>query len=334
MALLFCESFDWSTTSADYLAKWAGGLAGGSVIVGAGGRNGSNGMNYDNGALTKGVGTPATFISGFAYKWGSAGARVFGVAYDGASLQDDLYVDATGLLSVRRGGSVVLATSTRAIALSQFYFIEWKVFIHASAGTVEVRVNDEVWISATGLNTQATANAYVTSVGIAAPGGSSLQTFDDFYICDTTGTANTTFLGDIRVQAILPTGAGATTGWTPSAGANYQNVDEAAENGDTDYNSTATAGAIDTFAMGNVSPSTGSVKGVQHQPVVRKDDAGTRTVAPIARIGATDHVAGAGVNVNTTYAPVVVMAETSPATGAAWTIAEVNAAEFGVKLIA
>ncbi len=50
--------------------------------------------------------------------------------------------------------------------------------------------------------------------------------FDDFYRGNDQGSVNNNFLGDIRIDVINPNGAGNYTDLTPSAGANYECVDE------------------------------------------------------------------------------------------------------------
>jgi len=154
----------------------------------------------------------------------------------------------------------------------------------------------------------------------------------DFYACSDTGSDNKGFLGDIRVQAILPSGAGNSTQMTPSAGSNYQCVDEAAPNDDTDYVSETTAGEKDTYAFGNLTPTSGTVKGTQILISARKDDAGTRTIAPVYRPVSTDYD-GTTVSIGNSYDYVRQVKDVSPATSVAWTIAEINGAEFGVKLV-
>ena len=52
----------------------------------------------------------------------------------------------------------------------------------------------------------------------------------------------------------------------------------------------ATAGQTDTYAFGNLTTTSGTVFAVQASAVIRKDDAGTRSLALVARPGATDRL--------------------------------------------
>jgi hypothetical protein len=156
-------------------------------------------------------------------------------------------------------------------------------------------------------------------------------TFDDFYVLDGTGPAPLNgFLGDCRVDVRLPTAAGATTGWTPSAGANWAAVDDAAPNADTDYVSAATSPLTDTYTIQDAPVPGALLYGVQLCASLKKSDAGTCSVAPVVRHSGVDYP-GTAVNPGTAYAFAVVPYGTNPGTGAPWTEADFNAAEFGIK---
>jgi hypothetical protein len=81
-------------------------------------------------------------------------------------------------------------------------------------------------------------------------------------------------------------------------------------------------------------PSTGVVDAVVVWPRCRKDDAAVRSVRSVAKSGATVADNGTDTPLAGAYAYAYGLFETDPATGAAWTIAAVNAAEFGVKTTA
>jgi hypothetical protein len=214
-----------------------------------------------------------------------------------------------------------------------WYYLEVKVTIgDAPDGVASLRINGVAELTQTGLDTRNAGNA---TANIVKMGGWAAATtyLDDLYICDGTGAANNDYLGDIKVECLLPSADGATVDWTASAGADYTTVDEALQNSDTDYISSSTANQVDTFAMGNLATTAGTIKGVQYLLMARKDDAGSRSVAPVARPVSTDRV-GATVSVADTYAYVREIAELNPEDTAAWEIADINGMEYGVKLIA
>jgi hypothetical protein len=216
-----------------------------------------------------------------------------------------------------------------------WYYFEFQATIHASAGAVTLKVSDAgvttTWASASGVNTQTTANATTNGVRFANAGYP--VTIDDFYCLNSSGSVNNTFLGECRILTGLPNVDGSSLQWTPSAGtSHFAMVDETNPNDDTDYVSSATVGQIDLLGIPDIAPS-GPILGVQSVLCARKDDVGLRQIADQCKSGATT-ATGATVTLNTTYGMSRQIRETDPATGAAWTAAGVNAAEFGIKVIA
>ena len=192
--------------------------------------------------------------------------------------------------------------------------------------------------TATGVNTQATGNASANQLvlfgGGLGVGESIVNYFDDLYLCDGLGSVNNTFLGDIRVQALLPTSDGAATDWTPSAGSDhYALVNEVPSDGDASYVASATPGDIDEYGVTPIAVASGTVFGVQVGLYARKDDAGSRNIAPVVRESGTDHV-GSDIALGASYAYYFQVYDEDPATSAAWTIAGINGDQFGVKVTA
>jgi len=75
----------------------------------------------------------------------------------------------------------------------------------------------------------------------------------------------------------------------------------------------------------------GTVKAVQTTPYMRAEVGGVRTVVPTFRISGVDYDR-TGQILGASWGYVTEMHPTSPATSAAWTVAEIDAAEFGVKV--
>jgi hypothetical protein len=352
MALRFIDSFDHYAT-ADFAQKWTSVNAAtfsSTIVVGAYGRNSTNGLRFtwsdvnSHLRLQRTVTTSgSTAIMGAAVKVsaisGTSSANPLFSIWDGASIQTSLRIDAAGTLSVLRGsfGGTVLGTSVGVLSTATYYYIELKVVLHGSTGTYDVKVNGTSFLSGTGANTADAGTTAWTAARIGSDGstahisGGATWDFDDFYVCDGSGSANNDVLGPIRVKAVFPDGAGNSTQFTPSAGSNFQNVDEASQDGDTTYNSETTVGQKDLYTLGALGI-TGTVKGVQTNLIVRSDGGGAETIAPVWRIGATDYD-GTTVGVTTSYADSLQVYETSPATGVAFTVAEIDGAELGIKLV-
>lgn len=355
MALLFVDSFDHYDT-ANLLNKWTtsglSGTAAALTITSGAGRRSTSGFRSAVGNFVIATGfiqkvlapADATCVIGVAVSMptglsGSLGYQLLSIR-DGSSPQITLRVNPTMQLAVVRGASdgTVLGTTTATLAAGVLTYVELKVTIHNSAGTVEVRIGGATALTLSGVDTQNTGAAQWGSVSlgqqdgvldsITGAAGKNVD-FDDLYVCDGSGSAPwNTLLGDCRVDASLPTAAGASTGWTPSAGANWQCVDDAAPNDDTDYNQSTAVGQIDSFVVPDAPG--GTIHGVQVVLTAKKLDAGGATIAPVVRIGSTDYV-GSDLTPGTTYGFLRAVYPTSPATAAVWTTAEFNAAEFGYK---
>ena len=123
-------------------------------------------------------------------------------------------------------GSSILATSTTALSTSTWYYIEMKVKIHPTAGTIYLKIDGVEDINATGLDTQPQAGTATAYSKIYTTASAAKFMVDDVVIGDDSGAGATDLLGECIIEAITPDGAGNYTDWTPSAGSNFQNVDE------------------------------------------------------------------------------------------------------------
>ena len=317
-------------------------IVSGVVSAGAYGRNGGRGLHfdgsyYDQGYVHKLLPSSSTYIIGYAISCSYSDPSGWPILslLEGSGVHVALYLaTATGLLTIKNGNGTTLASVT--VAVNGFMYLEVKVYVHSSAGTVELRINGVTVASVTGINTQNGGTGIINGFSISAGGGNGTvftANITDIYCCTNSGSVNNNFLGDCRVECLFPSGAGAETQWTPSTGANWQNVNEVPADDDTTYNKSNTVGQVDTYAMGDLSTATGLIYGVQYHESVRKDNAGSRHVAPVARIGGTDY-AGTDASLGDSYAYFREIVEVSPATSAAFTISEVNAMEFGIKVTA
>jgi len=226
----------------------------------------------------------------------------------------------------------LLGTSSgHTIEGQAWYYIEIKAKIDSTVGTVEIKVGGIQRLNLTGKNTQNGSNAYVGAYRIRWV-NPLLTWYDDHYVLDTTGSApNNDFLGDRRIDKALVNGAGTHTDFTPSAGANYQNVDEIPADGDTTYNYSGTVNNQDSYALANLTALGTTINGIRQQAQVRKDDAGTRKCYLQQRSGTTDYNVGSEIILNDVYKTHNRICETDPNTSAAWTESGINALEVGIK---
>jgi hypothetical protein len=246
----------------------------------------------------------------------------------GATTHLTLGLNVSGQI-VLKCGATVLATGSTLLILNAWRYVEISATINDTTGSVVVRVDNVVDISFTGDTKNGGTNTTIDAVTVLAPTGSS-GAFDDLYICDTNGSVNNTFLGDVRVQTLLPTGAGASTQFTPSVGSNWDNVNDTPYVSTT-YNSSATVGNGDTYAMGDLLSGTGTIFGVQDNILALKSDAGAASIKAAIKSGATVYYDTA-VALGTTLGASVAVRETDPATSAAWTSTNLDAVEFGAEV--
>jgi hypothetical protein len=347
MSLRFIDSFDHYSTAAVMAAKWSTIIPNVYPLIEAGeGRCGSNALHMGPSAIasvTKGPGwTTATVIVGFALRVVTqTSPSIIKFCYLANNTDDQLGLarGSDGSLVVLRmdnATGVVLGTSAvDVVRTGEYYYIEFKATIDPAAGAYEVRVNGVNVLSAAGVDTESTpAGAGVTQFRFASHLGID-NYFEDVYALDSAGGApQNDFFGDSKVEYLQPDGVGANQAWDlVGAATHWQAVDDGdAPDGDTSYIHTATVGLTDTEAYAPTGLPTGTIFGVQVMLYARKTDSGLRSIAPIVRHAGADF---AGTNVNPSFASynyLMQLYETNPGTAAAWTIADVNAAEFGVRL--
>jgi hypothetical protein len=330
MSLRFIEGFDHYNS---ILQKWTT-AAVAPAFTSSGTRFGvGQCLSIGNNNISKGMDNQATWIVGAAvYESTLVTATVISLL-DSSAPQMEVRATNLGALQVVRGGNTQLGiTANGILSPAVWYYLEFKATINNSTGSYEVRVNGVNVLSATGVDTQDTANAYANQIMFS---GTTQYSYDDIYMCDGTGSTNNDFLGDVRVDTIFPTADGSSTDFTPSTGTdNYAMVDDATPDSDSTYVSSSTLNDIDLYTYGDLQSLTGAVYGVQSLIFARKDDAGARSVAPVIKTGATTAV-GSDFALGASYTYGRQIFETNPANGStAWTISDVNNSEFGIKVTA
>ena len=335
MALKFVESFD-HLTVAQLTRKWTS-SSGGALTTG---RNATNGLRLAGASeeVSKTLASShASGVIGFAFlPIGHIDSNHFLEILDGATRHLTLRLDTSGHLVATRNGTV-LATGTAVISLAAYTYVEIKFTINDATGAVEVRLNGSASpdINVSGVDTRNGATATWNTFAFSSVGTITGASYDDIYVLDGSGAANNDFLGDCRVECLLPsTGNGSNTDFTPSTGSDHGAlVDEATPNDDTDYNASATVGHLDTYNYPSLSGTPEDIFGIQVLPCVRKTDAGARDVAPVVKSGATTSV-GTTVSPSTGYLYYPQIYETDPNTAAPWVSGGIDALEAGLKVIA
>jgi hypothetical protein len=338
--LLYLDGFDRPNSGTDLSARYNVASTPGVASYPSGRTGSALGLgNFASLSCTVGrtsaFANTATFVIGLALHFNAFGPCGFLYVTDAGSEQVSLWVDSSGHVLVKQGATT-LYTSAATLEAGVWNYVELKATIHPSAGSVTLHIGGALDGSVSSVNTRGTSNSYINGF-VVSNNNASIGVFglsiDDLYILDTTGAVNNDFVGCVRIETLVPTGAGATTNFTPNgAGTNYGCVNEGAWDDDTTYVADATPGDIDTYAATDLSSSGLTIYGLQITHRSRKDDVTTRAIATCLRSGGTNYF-GTTIPLTQTWTPYFEIHETDPHTSAQWTGANVNAMEIGVKVI-
>lgn len=350
MALLWFDGYESYTSSpdADYLTQLlhndllnGGASVGGVDIISSSyGRNG-NGYKQDGHGVYINfdfASNYTSFIYGIAVKTVLTTTPTYNASYpfltfyDGTDIQLRFHAVGTEIHVYNGAGSKLGETSGAGIIYDTWRYLEFKVTIDNSAGVVIIRSNGNVVLNLSSQDTQYSGNAYFNILKRTGFYQNIWTCFDDEYMCDLTGTKCNDFLGDIRVDALRPNGAGTYTDFTPSAGSNYENVDEDYPDDDTTYNDGSDVADQDSYALGALpSPAGTIIYGVKSQITVRKTDAGARECKLLTRAGTTDDLSDTIV-LSDSFTTHTKIFELNPDDSADWEDADVNGMEVGVEI--
>ena len=226
-------------------------------------------------------------------------------------------------------GNTQLAESASAYPIAVWFFCQIRYLITPSGGVVEVWINGQLVLSFAG-NTAYTGSPNWDGWQLDYSITSQCRV-DNIVVYSTTGDPPTARTPETRIWDTLPTGAGATTQWSPSAGANWQCVDEQPSNGDSDYVSAASSGLTDTYSTPAAAEAGSIIYAVAVHATMRKDDAGTNEVDGVIRSGGNNYVHGSPAGINSSYGRHRWIWHRDPATGNQWTVAAANSAQPGIR---
>lgn len=231
----------------------------------------------------------------------------------------------SGLVEIYSPTYALADTGSHALSINTTYLIEVRFLMADAGGRFVIKVDGVTDIDYTG-DTKPGADTQINSarLGYLGVGLSSYAYFDNFIMDDAA------WIGDTKIQAVVPTGAGNSTNWTPSAGANWACVDEKPAS-DADYVNLNVIDTVDTYAAGNMAGLVGTVKCVQVQSRAKTEGSPTPTnLKLVVRCAAADYFS-ADKPVPTTAKSLWSLWDVDPSDYAAWTEADVNAMEIGVK---
>jgi hypothetical protein len=307
---------------------------------------------FGNGLLSTGstgtatlgiVPTAGPIIVGFAVQRPSVACDLVSVSnLDQAARHVKLSAGADGTITVYRGltgtGTILGSTVANVVPSGAWSYVEVRVTIHDTTGSVVVRANGVQVLNLTNIDTKDGSSTVASSIELGYHNtiSGTGQRFDDVYLVDTTGTVNNTFLGEMTVEHLRPNGDD-TAQWVGSdldSVNNYQLVDEAGAFDPADYVAASTVGQRDLYTVApSARPISSPVLGVIATAVASKTDAGTRTVRLEVKEGAGGAVRqSAELGLPTTFGELRAVFERK-GDGSQFTVADVNALRVGMEVM-
>jgi len=283
-------------------------------------------INGSGDYVTKNVTAASEMYFAFLYRPTSYSNSIIAF-YMGAVLLGQLRLSSTGNI-VTYSSTTILQTSADILAIGTTYLIEVHYKIADSGGQLDVKLNGLqilTYLGDTKPGTETTFNSFRLGYVTSSQYG---YAYYDNIILESSG-----WVGSTHIQALLPTAAGTTTEFTPSAGANYACVDERPAS-NADYVSINAVDKTDTYAMGDLVGAIGAIKAVQVQArVVREGDSVPLNIKLAVRSGGSDYLS-ANNAIPSSASGVAAIWEVDPDTSSAWLSAGVNAIETGFKTAA
>ena len=343
MSILFLDGCGEIYATADVHKFWDEKEAGVDVDASAGRRGGAAFVldNFTN-DVRKGFPGAETIVVGFAWKTANlVSNRNILQVYGHGVIHVTLQMTSTGAIRVTRSGSTEIGISSGGLVSTDvWYYLELKVKIGNSPdGTIEVHLDGATIINESSIDTLGSGEAFAQGISFNGNGTTNATFIDDVYVLDIAGSAPyNDFLGDSRVDGILPDGDGFSsdfdTTFPASPTTHNTKVDEATPNDDTDYNETNTVNDIDLFDYAALPTIVGgaTVWAVQISGYLNKQDAGPAPFQFKSRPTSTTFGA-IQQEPSIDYKYFHEILELNPQTSAAWSEAEIDASEFGVEAL-
>jgi len=235
----------------------------------------------------------------------------------------------TAKLEIYTGTGTLVATSANSLLATTHYLLETHIKISDAVGAIDVRIDGVDFVSFAGDTQPGGDTTFDALIGYTT----GTLYLDDLAFNDTTGGVDNSWCGDGKVVMLPPSAAGDTTQWTPSAGSNWQNVDEVPPTADTDYNSANVSGYVDLYNTTTFTiPANHVIKRVYAEARTREETAagdvlqfGVKTNSVAYWSASQQQLTSYGRYVGDEY-------RTNPNTSVAWTQGELDALQVGVKM--
>ena len=353
--IVFTESFDHYGTEVARMSagKWTDGAPTNGSLVAGGGRCGTTAYRNNS---TGNIGPSVGVVIGDQFSWGQVAIKRESMLNGSADIQFISTLAIQAFFRFQSDGSIALwqgpnttlglelVKSVPAVySLNQYFVFEWEILIDPTVGTVQAWVDGAEVIPLTaGLDTQ-TQPAFATKGPYSAILLSQINAYliDDVIFGDgvnsgVTGKPNNAHIGPVHVTAAIAeldavAGGGFYKQFTPLSGTDQgAMVDDNPPDDDTSFNFSPAAIQKDTYTFPDIKIGTGDVFAVNVLPMVKKSDAfNVRQIKPMFRFSAADTLGANQAVPDTQYEYRWQIFEGRGAT--AWTVADVNASEFGLE---
>jgi hypothetical protein len=227
----------------------------------------------------------------------------------------------------------LLVFTSNPIENNTWYYLELKVNCKNSNGKMIARLNEQELFDYTGDTGSQSSPGYVNGFKFNTTAYNAFR-LDDIYVCNGQGSVNNDFLGDVRIDAIHPNGAGNYAQLTPSAGNNYECIDEDPYD-ESDYVEGANVGEKDSYSYGNVPTDIDdmAIYGIfLNNQVKRTANADNIKMKGFLRTGSIDYTEASGQSLSDTFKKQKTIWEEDPSDSGDWTQAKINACEFGMEV--
>jgi hypothetical protein len=344
MAIAFFDGFDRYATLADLGIVYP--LADGNFSA-TSGRFGGGGWSCSGGGaqlvrLEPGGVGEAWY--GFAFNFatgGGGGDQILAKILQVSSVTAELLITfngSTGFFKAIVHNGATLATSSPAISVAGWHWLDIHVKISPTVGLVEIWADNIQIINITGVNTSASGGSLVGGIALGSENSDtghtpSGTTYDDLAVINVNGLgANNSRLGDCRIQTrVAASDAGPNNGTPSTAGAHYLMVNEPQWSPTNTVTLSNVTGQEEAYGITPLLVNTGTIYAVQPVFWAEKSDAGAATIELSVRSGAST-ASGPPTALTTTYAVFASIVENNPNGNIPWTAATVNACAIGLTV--
>ena len=234
-------------------------------------------------------------------------------------------------LAIRMGNTTLNSVNV-ALTANTWYYLEFKVYCDVSSGTAVVRLDGTPVVTYSG---DTKYHGVWNNYSNVCFRGGALQTIDDLYIADGSGSTCNDFLGVCTVYTLLPDGD-ASGNMTANSGSDEYAMVNGTTLNTANYIKDTASGNRCVFTYGDLPVTPNTIYGVQVNSEANLSSNLTKGLKHVTQNGTgsvnTSCVAHP-VDRATTYISAVTDVFETNADGDAWTPALVNDARFGAQVV-